>query len=106
MYVRLKKEDVEDLYKCIEENKDIAYEIIHRYVRDDETAAELESKFREILYQLDRAYNPELMKFKRQARAYYKTWLNLKETDKKMAYTAYLKYLKLKREVAVMEVPF
>jgi len=106
MYVRLKKEDVEDLYKCIEENKDIAYEIIHRFVRDDEAAAELESKFREILYQLDRAYNPELMKVKRQAHVYYKVWLNLKDTDKKMAYAAYLKYLKLKREAAVLEVPF
>ena len=106
MYVRLKKEDVEGLYKSIEENRDIAYEIIHRFVHDDEVAAELDSKFQEILDQLDRAYNPELMKFKRQARAYYKTWLNLKETDKKMAYAAYLKYLKLKREVAVMEVPF
>ena len=106
MYVMLKKEEVEALYRCIEENRDIAYEIIHRYVRDDEAAAELESKFQAILYQLDRAYNPELMKVKRQARAYYKTWLNLKETDKKMAYAAYLKYLRLKREAAVQEVPF
>jgi len=106
MYVMLKQEYVEDLYKCIEENRDIAYEIIHRFVHDDEVAAELESKFQEILYQLDRAYNPELMKFKKQARVYYKVWLNLKDTDKKMAYAAYLKYLKLKREVAVLEVPF
>lgn len=106
MYVMLKQEYVEDLYKCIEENRDIACEIIHRYVFDDETAAELESKFQEILCQLDRAYNPELMKVKRQARAYYKTWLNLKDIDKKMAYAAYLKYLKLKREVMSLEVPF
>jgi transcription initiation factor IIE alpha subunit len=106
MYVRLKKEDVEDLQKCIEENRDIAYEIVRRFVHDEEIAAELESKFQEILNQLDRVYNPELIKYKRQVRAYYKVWLNLKDTDKKMAYAAYLKYLKLKREVAVMEVPF
>jgi hypothetical protein len=106
MYVMLKQKYVEQLYKCIEENRDIACEIIHRFVHDDEAAAALESRYQEILYQLDRAYNPELIKFKRQARMYYKAWLNLKDTDKKMAHAAYLKYLKLKREVAVMEVPF
>ncbi len=106
MYVMLKKEYIEDLYKCIETNRYAAYSIINSYVHDDELAATLEDKFQEILYYFNRAYNPELVELKRQTRMCYKKWLRLKDTDKKRANAVYLKYLKLKHKVAVMEVPF
>jgi hypothetical protein len=60
LYVMLKKEYIEDLYRCLGKNMDSAYSIINTYVHDDELAAALEGKFREILYYLNRAYNPEL----------------------------------------------
>jgi len=104
--VMLNKEYVEDLCLCIEINIDLTSSLINTYVHDDELAAELEEKFREILYYFNRAYNPELVELKRQTRIYYKKWLRLKDTDQKKATAVYLKYLKLKRKVTVMEIPF
>lgn len=106
MYVLLKKEYVEDLYRCLETNMDAAYSIIDNYVHDDELAAALEEKFRDILYYLNRAYNPELVALKRRTRLYYKRWLSLKDVDKLTSNAVYLKYLKLKRKVTAMEIPF
>ena len=106
MYVMLKKEDVEDLYRCLEKNMDSAYSIINTYVPNDELAAALQEKFQNVLYYLKRAYDPELVALKRQTRLYYKKWLSLKDTDKATSNAAYLKYLKLKRRVAKMKIPF
>ncbi len=106
MYVMLKKEHVEDLYRCLENNMDAAYSIINAYVPDDKLAAALQEKFRDVLYFLKRAYDPELVALKRQTRLYYKKWLCLKGTDKATSNAVYLKYLKLKRKVAAMEIPF
>ena len=106
MYVMLKKEDVEDLYRCLEKNMDSAYSIINTYVPDDELAAALEEQFRDVLYYLKRAYDPELVALKRQTRLYYKKWLSLKDTDKATSNAAYLKYLELKRRVDAIEIPF
>jgi hypothetical protein len=106
LYVMLKKEYVEDLYRCLEENMDAAYNIINTYVPDDELSAALDEKFREMLYYLNRAYNPELVELKRRTRLYYKKWLSLKNTDKVTSNAVYLKYLKLKRKVTAMKIPF
>ncbi len=106
MYVMLKKEDVEDLYRCLEKNMDSAYSIINTYVPDDELAAALQERFQDVLYYLKRAYDPELVALKRQTRLYYKKWLSLKDTDRATSNAGYLKYLKLKRKVAKMEMPF
>lgn len=106
MYVMLKKEHVEDLCRCIEKNIDFTSTLINTYVHDDEFAKALEGKFREILYYFNRAYNQELMELKRRTGLYYKKWLMLKDTDKETSNAAYLKYLKLKRKVAVMKIPF
>lgn len=65
MYVMLRKEYVEDLYRCLEKNMDSACSIINTFVHDNELAAALEEKFREVLYYFKRAYNPELVELKR-----------------------------------------
>jgi len=106
LYVMLKKEYVEDLHRCLKQNMDSTASIIDAYVHDDELAAALQEKFRQILYYLNRAYNPELVELKRRTRLYYKKWLSLKHTEKRMSKAAYLRYLKLKRKVAAMEIPF
>lgn len=102
----LKKEYVEDLHRCLKKNMGSTDSIINAYVHDDELSAALQEKFREILYYLNRAYNPELVELKRRTRLYYKKWLSLKYTDKRMSNAAYLKYLKLKRKVAARKMPF
>ena len=106
MYVMLKQEHVEDLYRCLEKNMDSTYSIINAYVHDDELSATLQEKFRDVLYYFKRAYNPELMALKRRTRLYCKKWLSLKGTDKATSNAVYLKYLKLKRKVAAVEIPF
>lgn len=106
MYVMLKKQYVEDLHRCLKENMDSTDRIINAYVHDDEFSAALQEKFREILYYFNRAYNPELVELKRRTRLYYKKWLSLKHVDKVASNAAYLKYLKLKRKIAAMEMPF
>jgi len=65
LYVMLRKEYVEDLYRCLEKNMDSACSIINTFVHDNELAAALEEKFREVLYYFKRAYNPELVELKR-----------------------------------------
>lgn len=102
----LKKEYVEDLYRCLKKNIDSANNIIYAYVHDDEPAAALAEMFQEALYYLKRAYDPEAVELKRLTRLYYKKWLILKGTDKAASKTAYLKYLRLKRKAAVMKIPY
>jgi hypothetical protein len=104
--VMVNKEHIEDLHRCIEKNIDFTANIINNYVHNDELAAVLEEKFREILFYLDRAYNPELVELKRRARMYYQKWLGLKDKDKNTANTVYLEYLKLKYKITEMEIPF
>ncbi len=106
MYVMLKKEYVEDLHRCLKKNMDSTASIIDTYVHDDELAAALQEKFRQNLYYLNGAYNPELVELKRQTRLYYKKWLSLKHTDQETSKAAYLRYLKLKRKVATIKMPF
>ncbi len=102
MYIHLKKEYIDDIYRCIEENMNSAATIINAYVSDDLLAAELNNKFEEIFFYLKRAYNPELLELKRQTRLHHKKWLRLKKTSD----AAYLKFLKLKGTVDEMEIPF
>jgi len=102
----LKKEYVEELYRCIEKNVEFTANLINAYVEDAELAAALENSFQDILCHFNRAYNPELVELKRRTRLYHKKWRMLKDTDKEMSNKVYQKYLELKRKVAVMEIPF
>ncbi|MEN3003342.1 hypothetical protein [Dehalobacterium formicoaceticum] len=106
MKIMLNKEDIDELHNCIEKNIDFTVSIINNYVHNDELAAVLEEKFREILYYLDKAYNPELVELKRQSRVYYQKWLGLKDKDKSTANAVYLEYMKLKCKILEMEIPF
>lgn len=106
MNVMVNKEYIEDLHRCIEKNIDFSTNVINNYVHNDELAAVLEEKFREILYYLDRAYNPELVELKRQSRMYYQKWLGLKDKDKNTANVVFLEYMKLRYKILEMEIPF
>ncbi len=106
MRIMLNKEDMDDLHGCIEKNIEFTTSIIHHYVHNDELAAVIEEKFGEILYYLNKAYNPELVELKRQSRIYYQKWLALKDKDKSTSNAVYLEYMKLKCKIIEMEIPF
>ena len=79
---------------------------INMHVHNDELATVLEEKFREIQYYLNRAYNPELVELKQQARVYYQKWLRLKGREPETAKAVYIEYLKLKCRIDAIEIPF
>lgn len=106
MNILVNKEHLDNLHECIERNIDFTSAAINMYVHNDELAAVLEEKFREIRYYLNQAYNPELVELKRQSRIYYQKWLSLKDTDKNTANAVYLEYLTLKCKIDSIEIPF
>lgn len=106
MNILMNKEHLDNLHECIERNIDFTSTAINMYVHNDKLAAVLEEKFREILYYLNQAYNPELAELKRQSRIYYQKWLSLKDTDKNTANAVYLEYLALKCKIDDIEIPF
>ena len=106
MNILVNKEHLDNLHECIERNIDFTSTAINMYVHNDKLATVLEEKFREILYYLNQAYNPELVELKRQSRTYYQKWLGLKDTDKNTANAVYLEYLALKCKIDDIEIPF
>jgi hypothetical protein len=100
------KEHLDNLHECIEKNIDFASTAISMRLHNDKVAAVLEEKFREILYYLNQAYNPELLELKRQARLYYQKWLSLKDTNACTANAVYIEYLLLKHKIDEIEMPF
>lgn len=102
----MNKEHLDNLHETIQKNIDFASTAINMYVHTEEIADVLEEKFREILYYLNQAYNPELVELKRQSRIYYQKWLSLKDTDKNTANAVYLEYLTLKCKIDAIEIPF
>ena len=106
MNILVNKEYLDDLHRCIERNIDFTSTAITVDMHNDELTAKLEEKFMEIKYYLNRAYNPELVELKRQARLYYQKWLGLKDTDKSTANAVYLEYMALKCKIDAIEIPF
>ena len=106
MDIMVNKEDLDDLLKCAEENIDFISTVIARYISYDELVGAIVGKLNEIMYAINQAYNPELVELKRQSYVYYQKWLVLKDTDQNTAEVAYLEYLKLKRKIESMEIPF
>jgi len=100
------KEYLDDLVSNAHENISFISTAITMYIHEDELAGVLEEKLKEIMYYINRAYNPELVELKRQARMYYQKWLHLKDTDKNTAEAVYLEYMKLKCKIELMEIPF
>ena len=106
MNILVNKEHLDNLHGCIERNIDFTSTAINMHVHNEELAAVLEEKFREIQYYLNQAYNPELVELKRRSRIYYQKWLSLKDTDKSTANAVYLEYLTLKCKIDTIEIPF
>lgn len=106
MKILVNKESLDELHACIERNMDFASTAINMYVHNDELAAVLEEKFGEIQYYLNRAYNPELVELKQQARLYYQKWLSLKGREPDTAKAVYVEYLKFKCRIDAIEIPF
>ena len=106
MNILVNKEHLDNLHECIEKNIDFASTAINMRLHNDKVAAVLEEKFREILYYLNQAYNPELIELKRQSRIYYQKWLSLKDTNAGTANAVYIEYLLLKHKIDEIEMPF
>lgn len=106
MNILVNKEHLDNLHECIEKNIDFASTAINMHMYNNKVTAVLEEKFREILYYLNQAYNPELLELKRQAKIYYQKWLSLKDTDKNTANAVYLEYMVLKCKIDDIEIPF
>ena len=97
--VLVNKEYLDDLINCIERNIDFSALLINTYIHNDELAAALEEKFREIQYYLNRAYNPELAALKQLSNTYYQEWLILKNKDLSAASAVFIKYTRLKLKI-------
>jgi hypothetical protein len=109
MKIKVNKEYLEDLYRCICDNMDFFSTAVDMYISEAELPGLKEvllSKVSDISYYLNRVYNPELMELKQQARTYYQTWLHLKDIDKNTAQSSYFEYLNVKRKIAEIENPF
>jgi hypothetical protein len=66
----------------------------------------IEGKLNDILYLLNRVYDPELLNLKRQARLYYQKWLALKDKEPQTAHAVYVEYLQMKAQINTIECPF
>jgi hypothetical protein len=106
MDIMVNKEALDDLLKCAKENIDFISTVIARYISYDELVGAIEGKLDEIMYAINRAYNPELVDLKRQSYMYYQKWLVLKDIDQNAAEVTYLEYFKFKRKIESLEIPF
>lgn len=104
--ILVNKEYLDELVINAQENISFISAAVNLLVPGDELAGLINQKLNEILYYIKRAYNPELVELKRQARAYYQKWLCLKDTDKNTAEAVYLEYMKLKCKIKLEEIPF
>jgi len=102
----INKEYMDDLHRYAGENIEFISTAITMYISIDELAAVLEDKLSEIMYYINKVYNPELMELKKLSRFYYQKWLSLKDTNKDTAQAVYLEYLKLKNQIKQTEIPF
>jgi len=102
----INKEYLDDLTRYARENVDFISTAITIHISDDELESVIEEKLQEILYFINRAYNPKLVELKQKSRMFYQKWLSLKETDKNTANAVYLEYLALKFKIETIEIPF
>lgn len=102
----VKKEDLEDLYQCTVKHTSLISSVVCQNIRNDELVGFIESKLNDILYLLNRVYNPELLNLKQQARLRYSKWLALKDKEPHTANVVYLDYLQIKAQINTIEFPF
>jgi hypothetical protein len=55
------KEDMEDLYQCTVKHVSLISTVLCQNIRDDELIGYAEGKLNDILFLLNRVYNPELL---------------------------------------------
>ena len=99
------KEDLEDLYQCTVKHTSLISSVVCQNIRNDELVGFIESKLNDILYLLNKVYNPELLNLKQQARLYYQKWLALKDKEPKTANAVYMEYLQMKAQINTIEFP-
>jgi len=104
--IMVNKEHMDDLVTYSQENISFISTAVNFHIHEDELASMIEGKLNEILYYINRAYNPELVELKHQARIYYQKWLSLKNTDKNTAEAVYIEYMKLKCKIQTIEISF
>lgn len=104
MDIWVNKDYLDDLYKCaVEKNSYLLFAGIEFYVTETEAKDFLKEKLDEIIFRIKRAYNPELVKLKQQAREYYQSWCRFKDSDKKTAREMYAGYLDAKRKIVLLQ---
>ena len=100
------KDDMEDLYRCTVKHTSLISTVVCQHLRNDELVGFIEGKLNDILYLLNRVYNPELLNLKQQARLYYQKWLALKDKEPQTAHAVYVEYLQVKAQINTIECPF
>ncbi len=100
------KENMDDLVMNVQKNVSFIATAITMYLHEDELVNVIDEKLNEIMFFINRAYNPELVELKRQSRIYYQKWLLIKTVDPNTAKSVYLEYMKLKCRIDLMEIPF
>lgn len=104
MDIWVNKECLDDLYQCaVEKNSYLLSTGIESYVKDTDARDFLKEKLAEIIRCIKRAYNPELVELRQQAREYYQAWLRFKDYDKKTAREMYAGYLDTKRRIILSQ---
>ena len=104
MDIWVRKECLDDLYQCaVEKNSHLLFAGIEFHVTDTEARDFLKEKLNEIIRRIKRAYNPELVELKQQAREYYQTWLRFKDSDRKIAREMYAGYLDARRKIVLLQ---
>jgi len=106
MDILVNKESLDDLVSCVNRNINFSSLLIDTYIHNDELAAALEEKLREIQYYLNRAYNPELVALKHLSNIFYQEWLSLKNENPNAASTVFIEYIRLKCKIEELEIPF
>ena len=106
MNMMVNKDDMEELYRCTGEHVSIISTVICQHIRNDELIGFIDGKLNDILFLLNRVYNPELLNLKQQARLYYQKWLALKDKEPQTANSVYIEYLQMKAQINTIEFPF
>ena len=106
MKMMVNKDDMEELYRCTVEHTSMISTLVCQNIRNDELVGFIEGKLNDILYMLNRVYNPELLNLKQQARLHYQKWLALKDKEPYTANAVYIEYLQVKAQIDRIEFPF
>lgn len=106
MNMMVDKDALEDLYRCTVKHTSLISTVVCQHIQNDELVGFIEGKLNDIVYLLNRVYNPELLNLKQRARLHYQKWLALKDKEPHTANAVYLEYLMIKTQINTIEFPF